>query len=372
MKKCNSKTAMYAVPYRKYQKLLNSSFTYNHYIYYDWYLDFRAGGPTGYLANLLLGLNKLTESSIDTPILTQFAIRLKQECVPPVQDIGIYRKCIMLLQKNRCFNSLYMNYLSRNAKQTHLDYLAFLKDGLNQRANSTLISKINLNKTRTIHVHEIADAVKVKNELIARGLEKKVKLIMTCHTPESAAKEYSDGYITQGYNKEKAVKVLNGWKSIERAAYAAADIMIYPSREAMEPAYKFIPDFDSLIQSKDIRFVATGVEAITPKIAKNEAKKKYHVEGKFVISYIGRHNSIKGYDILKEAAKKSWQTIPILSFLSAVSRDPSSNHSIILDGLNAVELIRPIFYLQRMLLYFLIGKHFTIWCYWRFFLRAPL
>lgn len=34
------------------------------------------------------------------------------------------------------------------------------------------------------------------------------------------------------------------------------------------------------------------------------SQKKYGVSGKFVIGYVGRHNEIKGYDILKEAARK--------------------------------------------------------------------
>ncbi|MFZ7165889.1 hypothetical protein ACLSYV_10345, partial [Avibacterium avium] len=29
-----------------------------HHIYFEWYLNERAGGPPGYIANLLLGLNR--------------------------------------------------------------------------------------------------------------------------------------------------------------------------------------------------------------------------------------------------------------------------------------------------------------------------
>ena len=35
----------------------------NHVIYYEWYLDIRAGGPTGYLANLLDGLNRIENNT---------------------------------------------------------------------------------------------------------------------------------------------------------------------------------------------------------------------------------------------------------------------------------------------------------------------
>ncbi|WP_302163890.1 hypothetical protein, partial [uncultured Clostridium sp.] len=33
-----------------------------HIIYYEWYLDIRAGGPTGYLANLLDGINRTEDN----------------------------------------------------------------------------------------------------------------------------------------------------------------------------------------------------------------------------------------------------------------------------------------------------------------------
>lgn len=308
-------TIRYTVPYGKYQNLLSESFLYYNYIYYNWYLDIRAGGPTGYLANLLVGLNKLSESFPDTQVQTQFAVRMQRECVASGPDVGVYKKFLTHLQKNPLFNSLYMNHLSKSSRQAYFSYLSFLRDDLNQRANPAVISKIDLKRTRTIHVHEISDAVMVKNELIARGLDKKIKLILTCHTPESAAKEHYDEFLAQGYSEEKAARVLNGWKRIERAAYEAADILIYPSREAMEPAYKFLPDFGTLIQNKDVRFVATGVEAISTKLTKAEAKKKYHVDGKFVIAYIGRHNAVKGYDILKKAAEKILADNPNIVFL---------------------------------------------------------
>jgi hypothetical protein len=32
---------------------------YKHLIYHEWYLDTRAGGPTGYLANLRWGLDRI-------------------------------------------------------------------------------------------------------------------------------------------------------------------------------------------------------------------------------------------------------------------------------------------------------------------------
>lgn len=134
----------------------------NRHAYYDWYLDVRAGGPTGYLANLLLGLNRLGANSIpicDADILTQFAVRLKQECVVPPQEPGLYRKLTTLLQKSAAFNHLYVNYLSTSYKQQHRNYMSFLNNGLNQRANQELINRMDFRRTRSIHVHEIGDAI---------------------------------------------------------------------------------------------------------------------------------------------------------------------------------------------------------------------
>lgn len=72
----------------------------------------------------------------------------------------------------------------------------------------------------------------------------------------------------------------------------------------MEPLYSTMEGFQKLIENKDIRFIPSGAKQLTTSLSKEEAKKKYGVEGKFVVGYVGRHNEVKGYDILQNAAQK--------------------------------------------------------------------
>ncbi len=58
----------------------------NHIIYYEWYLDIRAGGPTGYLANLLDGLNQIDNN--ENPMIF-FDIQEKTPVMPDPEIRGI-------------------------------------------------------------------------------------------------------------------------------------------------------------------------------------------------------------------------------------------------------------------------------------------
>lgn len=308
----------YNEPYSSYIKNLDNSQTsyqYYHYIFYDWHLDIRAGGPTGYLANLLSGLNLLEEQEYNSPILINFAVRPKQSESISSGGHQLYLKALSVLRKNHLFNYLYVNHFSRSFNMRHENNLRFLQECMNMEPTTFAFPKIDLAKTKTIHVHEVVEAIRVKNALIKNGLDNDIKIILTCHVPESVARERYNNYLDEGYSKEKASEIAKGWSKIEQAAYLAADILIYPSEEAMMPAQHFVPNFNELIEGKDIRFVATGAKEISLKSTKEEAKKKYGVTGKFVVAYMGRHNAIKGYDILKAAAEKLLKKYSDIVFL---------------------------------------------------------
>lgn len=269
-----------------------------HIIYYEWYLDIRAGGPTGYLANLLDGLNQLPNN--DNPFI-MFNTSSKPSSMINEGPSGLHAKVQNWFYKNDNRKSFYVNNISRYQKSVHNNYVDFLNNYNHMFCDKTMFSKINLEKTKTIHVHTIGDAVKVRNSLKQFGYDD-IKLLLTCHTPEAASNEYYNSTIEQGFNETKALQIKEGWKVIEQKALEYADILIFPSKEAMEPLSLTMEGFNQITKSKDIRYMATGAKMLKATLTKSEAKKKYNVEDKFVIGYVGRHNSIKGYDILKQAA----------------------------------------------------------------------
>lgn len=304
----------YRVPYPEYAKLLQTTYRWNHYIFYDWHLDLRAGGPTGYLANLKYGLDRLPEEK-EEPILINFAVRQKTAPVPDEKEGHLYQRMLACLCQSNAFNRLYVNNLSRSFRMRHEDTIRFLNKVASQRPNPALVKKLDLDRTRTIHVHELVEAIRVRNELLCRGRDD-IKVILTCHMPESAATENYHNYLEMGYGPAKARQVMQCWAEVERRAYQAADILIYPSPEAMLPARHRVADFDALIRGKDVRFAATGVNQILLTKTRAEAKKAYGVDGKFVVAYMGRHNAIKGYDILQQAAKQLLNRYPDVVFLN--------------------------------------------------------
>lgn len=246
-------------------------------IYYEWYLDIRAGGPTGYLANLLDGINQIKNPDL---FLTLFCNMKKTKVNQEIKPTS-----------------------NEDRRRMHNDYVNFLNNFREVYCNEELFKKIDISQTRSIHTHTIRDALRVNNTLREKNIDH-IKTILTCHTPEATSNEFYNSYIESGYSKEEAEEIRNGWKVIEKKVFENTDILIFPSKEAMEPLLDTMNGFEQIAKEKDIRFVATGAKKLNPTLTKEEAKKKYHVEGKFVVGYIGRHNEVKGYDNLKEAAKK--------------------------------------------------------------------
>lgn len=284
---------------------------WQHVVYYEWHMDIRAGGPTGYLANLLEGLNHIPNS---TDPLIVFETAKKQAPQQPEQLKKIYQWIHAYVDKNEQRKRFYVNHISRHSKQEHDNYVQFLSHADRMYCIPELFQRIDLKRTKTIHVHTVGDAVKVKNSLKKAGADH-TKVILTSHTPEAPSDEYYKGYLEQWYSKERAEQIKRLWRQVERKAFTDADLLVFPCKEAMEPLRATMDGFDALIRGKDIRFVPSGAKQLVSRLSKEEAKKKYGLEGKFVVGYVGRHNQIKGYDILQKAAKKIWKQQKDICFL---------------------------------------------------------
>ena len=85
----------------------------------------------------------------------------------------------------------------------------------------------------------------------------------------------------------------------------------------MDPLFETIPEFNKLIENKKICFVPTGCTALVTSHTKEEARNQYGIRNEFTITFVGRHNSVKGYDILKDAAIRIKEKHPNLRFFIA-------------------------------------------------------
>ena len=272
-----------------------------HHIYFEWYLNERSGGPTGYLANLRSGYNQLDYNAEPYIYFNNYSGTGPKQEGQRKKGLGDYLR--IPFRQFKGGDEFFSKHFSRAQKHKFEELNAFLSNIDAMFPDYNLISKIDWENTRTIHVHTVPDVVKVKNYL-RRNFLTNVKVILTCHTPASYANEQYNLYIGDGMDPEKAKILRDKWSAVERKGYEEADIMIFPSKEAEEPLRNTFEGFDKILEKKDVRYVATGTKGLHSSLTKEEAKQKYGVTGKTVIGFIGRHNSVKGYDLLKETASK--------------------------------------------------------------------
>ena len=105
--------------------LENPEKKYEHIIYYEWYTDIRAGGPTGYLANLLDGLNRIENN--ENPMIF-FNILDKTPPIPLPEIKGIYKNIHDFFYNRAYLKSFYIDHVSRYQKRLRTEYLNFLKN----------------------------------------------------------------------------------------------------------------------------------------------------------------------------------------------------------------------------------------------------
>ena len=97
------------------------------------------------------------------------------------------------------------------------------------------------------------------------------------------------------------------YETIDKYCFERADFVIFPCEEAEEPYlqnWPFFKDFKNKNPQK-FRYVLTGIMPANAKLSRKDVLTIYNIpHDEFVISYVGRHNTVKGYDILKDIASR--------------------------------------------------------------------
>jgi glycosyltransferase involved in cell wall biosynthesis len=134
----------------------------------------------------------------------------------------------------------------------------------------------------------------------------KGKVLLTSHSPKPLHQEIVEDILTETERKKYGSK-LKDLEIIDIYSFNRADYILFPCEEAEEP---YINNWKPFIEIKEKRksafkYIPTGIFECSAKLSKEEILKKYNIpKDSFIISYVGRHNSTKGYDILKEIGKK--------------------------------------------------------------------
>lgn len=247
------------------------------------------GGPSGYLYNLWLGLNKLGEENINKV------------------DFLNYK------EHNKSVNKNYKNSLLRFFKPFFsLIFRLIRKLDLNTITN-------NLSDYDLIHFHNSIDFF--ANRKSIRKLN--CKVILTSHSPKPYYREFIEDNLKLNYLQYIFFCVpIFFLKFSEFYAFKKTDYLIFPALEAIEPYTNYSRWFKRFFSNNEdkIFYVETGIE---PAVATNQSifLKSKNKDNK-TFCYVGRHNKVKGYDILKEAAKHALNDKFNIDFLIAGKEEP--------------------------------------------------
>lgn len=233
------------------------------------------GGDTGYLWNLNFFLKKENIKEIEF-----------------IDEKFVKRDLIKRLEKRK--NEIKNFFVSSLVEKQKNELVYSLKRDMK-------INKEYLNKFNFIHFHSSKELYKNLENL--KNINPKI--ILQSHSPELQSMENLEKEIGLK-NLEKDSEFIETYKEYDYKSFKRADYIIFPCEEAMEPYLKDKKMKEILDEKREkINFIPTGL------IEKYEIKndeyfyKKHNIpKDATVISYIGRHNKIKGYDLLVKVGEK--------------------------------------------------------------------
>lgn len=239
--------------------------------FYEEYLQ-PSGGPAGYLFNLRKSRDESSDNELfflnEKRDLT-FFYRLKRK-------MHVLFKC--------------MNVRSDNAK--YIERVIY---------ESSHKGTVDLSSYDAVHFHSTFDLYSQKMNLE----DYKGIVILTSHTPKAKYKEYIEDYSSpEEYAAYK--EIFDKAEEFDRFAFERADYVIFPCRGAEDPYLHTWERYKDIRDEKKILYVPTGTPTVKPKKTRAEVRKELGIsDDQFVVSYVGRHIPVKGYDSLISIFEKS-------------------------------------------------------------------
>lgn len=181
------------------------------------------------------------------------------------------------------------------------------------------VSVVDINDYDIIHFHDTMSLYRHRKQL----KEFKGIVILQSHTPQPMAEEQ--------YNViPKSVKfwiplLKKRLERVDRFAFNRADYIIFPCPEAEEPYLNRWPYFKHLKESRknSFKYILTGIPASSPKRNKEDVFKELNLPNdSFLVSYVGRHNEVKGYGDLKNIGKVFLESDENAWFVCAGKEEP--------------------------------------------------
>lgn len=260
------------------------------------------GGPSGYLYNI-----------------KQYIRHNKIENIFFLSDIIDINNLKETTKKDYIFlKKIFNRFLKLFKNNNTLNINHFIKTILYNEINYNSIN-INFNEFDFIHFHTTYELTKYSSLLEEKKFNGKI--ILTTHTPKPTYMEIIEDWNNLEIDKIP-VKILDQLKGIDLFAFNKADILLFPDKSALEP-YKKWDCFRDIEAKSNFKFIPTGINPISIREEKDSILKKYNIPNEsFIISYVGRHNKTKGFDLLKVFGKMILEKYPNIYFLIAGKENP--------------------------------------------------
>lgn len=123
-------------------------------------------------------------------------------------------------------------------------------------------------------------------------------VLLTTHSPKVSYKEYAEDCVSYStYNTYK--EIFDGAEKYDRYAFEHADYIIFPCPGAEEPYYHSWNEYKNIRKKTKIKYLPTGIIPVQCNSTRETIRKQYGIpEDALLLSYVGRHNKVKGYDLL--------------------------------------------------------------------------
>ena len=160
---------------------------------------------------------------------------------------------------------------------------------------------IDLNKYDILQFHDTRSMFRYRKQLT----EYKGLVLLQSHSPIPLGQELSSDM--SWMQRFIMPNLKDRYEKMDRYAFERADYIIFPCKEAEEPYASNWPYFTEIKTkyANKFRYVLTGIEPPVCQTNRTDIRNRYNIpQEAFLISYVGRHNTVKGYDILKNIAKQ--------------------------------------------------------------------
>ncbi len=149
-----------------------------------------------------------------------------------------------------------------------------------------------------IHFHTTLDMYLNQNSLNKTN----AVVVVTSHSPEAWHQEFITSKL-----KNKNRWLYKRIEAIDEYAFERADYVVFPCEYAEEPYFHTWKKYELIKKEKKgkYRYLLTGIKQCKAKIDRQAIRNKYQIpENAKVLCYVGRHNEIKGYDLIQKAYRE--------------------------------------------------------------------